>query len=157
MRIREMPITKRLWSLAPLVLVLACGRQLPGDDDEQSDDSATPDLPTEDPWNCGELGLKCVGPLGIGECVQGECQATLGGECWVAASVGTCEQYCGMLGRTCAELACDGATAYGWQGEPEMASVLCLDADHATAVPLELGCDEPLEGTATVLMCCCDP
>ena len=58
------------------VLFGACSlRHADSDDASGADSSASGDSGTEgvvgDPWNCGEVGAKCVGPMGIGECVDG--------------------------------------------------------------------------------------
>ncbi|PRQ07912.1 hypothetical protein [Enhygromyxa salina] len=87
--------------------IIGCG---PG---EVSDVGSDPfhDLPVEaeaedgvvgDPWHCGELGLKCVGGLGIGECIDGECQGRLIAECWSPAFAPTCDAFCESFDESCA-------------------------------------------------------
>ncbi|KIG12321.1 hypothetical protein DB30_01589 [Enhygromyxa salina] len=145
---------------AVVAVTLACG---PG---EVSDLGSAPihDLPAEaeaeggvvgDPWHCGELGLKCVGGLGIGECIDGECQGRLIAECWSPEFAPTCDAFCGSFAESCAYLACDGATAWGWAGPALEADARCLGGDHDTVIPLTVTCDQPLSGLITTMMCCC--
>src|SRR5690606_24331514 len=119
-----------------------------GQDDDDDDDESK-----EDPWNCGEIGAKCIGHLGIGECVDGQCGATLG-ECY--GPPGDCNSICAFDGRPCAELACDGATAWVWNASTQYeANVLCAIGDRETVTPLHVACDEPLDGLANSALCCC--
>lgn len=145
---------------ALLVAVLgACG---PGGRDTGTDDSnphadvgegGEDDESKEDPWNCGEIGAICVGPLGIGECVDGQCGATLG-ECY--GPPGDCNSICALDGRLCAELACDGATAWVWNASTQYESnILCAIGDEESVTPLTVACDEPLDNLAKGVSCCC--
>jgi hypothetical protein len=151
--------------LAPLLIVavvlFACG---PGDvtATDTSLDPSLDDTPNGeegvvgDRWKCGELGLVCVGGLGIGECIDDVCSPKLGTKCLGTNFAPTCDTYCEGIERSCAYLGCAGATAYGWLGDPEWTDYRCGEADSETAVPLTVACDEPLEGQATTLLCCCE-
>jgi hypothetical protein len=150
--------------LAPLLIVavalFACG---PGDvtATDTSPDPSVEDAPNGeegvvgDRWKCGELGLVCVGPLGIGECIDDVCSPKLG-KCQGVDFAPTCDVYCEGVERSCAYLGCEGATAYGWLGDLAWAGDRCLEPDHDLAVPLTVACDEPLEGHASILRCCCE-
>ena len=134
-----------------------CGPDRIPDDSTSEPDADDPIQEDEegvvgDRWNCGELGLSCVGPLNIGECIDDQCQGRLW-ECRGWSS--TCDEYCQLEGRTCDELGCEGATAYGWPGSQEEADALCGFNDSETVIPLFVGCDEPLAGMATTVRCCC--
>jgi hypothetical protein len=136
---------------------LTCGPGRP-DTETTTQDTSMPDVGQAeslgDPWDCGELGLVCIGPLGIGSCVDGQCGGRLS-QCYVAAV--TCAEICASEERICDELGCDGATAWGWTASSlDEASVLCGSASHQTVEPMFMGCGEELEGLATVLSCCCD-
>ena len=144
-----------------VLVVVACG---PGDIGEASDDEQ-PRLDLGglkdggvigDPHNCGELGLDCKGPLGIGECIDDECQATVGYQCWSPEFAPTCDAYCEAFERKCVYLGCEGATAYGWTGPQYDADDACLSANVHTMIPLTVACNQPLEGLITTLSCCCD-
>ncbi len=108
----------------------------------------------EDPWHCGERGLTCVGPLGIGECVDGECQARLTMTCYSPDR--NCDEVCGDLGAVCALQGCEGATAWVWNASTkEEADYLCLSADRDAAEALAIPCDEELTDVAMSVNCCC--
>jgi hypothetical protein len=143
-----------------LVLALAgCGAGPIADEEDTNIEAPKTDLPDEslgDRWHCGELGLVCVGPLGTGECIDGECTARLGNQCWGATFAPTCDDYCEEFELSCAHQACDGATVWGWTGEPEWADEMCGYAKKDTATPLGVPCDEPLEGLLTTFLCCCE-
>jgi hypothetical protein len=142
-----------------LVLLLsACG---PGERDTETSSAESPaDLgepegadSQNDPWNCGEIGAVCVGPLGIGDCIDGQCGATLG-ECY--RPPGDCDSICDLDGRTCAEFACEGATAWAWNATTQYeADTLCALGDQQAVTPLAVGCSEPLDELATSVSCCC--
>ncbi|PRQ00026.1 hypothetical protein ENSA5_28400 [Enhygromyxa salina] len=141
--------------LASCLVALSCGRSPIGSDDglEAGPDLA-PDLPV-DPAHCGQSETNCVGPMGIGDCVEGECQGRLF-NCWTAGS--TCADACAeQPGSSCAEGRCEGATAFGWGGQDHDESVeLCTWADEASATPLTLACDEPLPfADFPGIRCCC--
>ena len=146
------------WMAAMIALVVtACG---PGEVNDQ-DPGLEPDLPADaeagvvgDPWNCGELGLKCVGPLGIGECIDGECQAHLGAQCWSPEFAPSCDAYCKSFDESCAYLGCEGATAYGWMGSQLEADAACINHIDSV-VPMTVTCEQPLEGLVTTVLCCC--
>ena len=143
--------------LCTITVMVACGPPRPDDDGASADDDPPiPDLGSEDPWHCGELGLKCVGPLGFGECIDGQCQPILGHECTAPALTPTCDAYCEFVDSTCVPNRCAGATAWGWGGTLENAGIFCLDADQDMAIPLHVACDEPLEGLVTMMRCCCE-
>lgn len=133
-----------------------CGPGQPGRE-TTGNDAPMPDLGQAeslgDPNNCGELGLHCVGPLGIGSCIDGQCGPTLS-QCYGAT--GTCAEICAIEGRSCAPLGCDGATGWGWTASSvEEATVLCGFPDHQSVDPMHMACDDDLEGLAQVLSCCC--
>ena len=147
-------------SIFALICLAACG---PGDLGDPSDADPRLDLgaPKDggvvgDPHNCGELGLDCTGPLGVGECVNDECGAQVGYQCWSPEFAPTCDAYCEAFEHSCVELGCEGATAYGWAGNQWDADNACLSADVHTMIPLTVTCDQPLEGLITTLSCCCD-
>ncbi|MFV8752213.1 hypothetical protein ACNOYE_16820 [Nannocystaceae bacterium ST9] len=119
---------------------------------EESTVTADGEDSNSDPLHCGERGVQCTGPLGIGECVDGECGARLS-EC--RAGPGTCDEFCAEVGQVCSPLACGEATAWGWSGIPELSDSLCLYADKTSAFPLTVACSDELEGLATTLCCCC--
>jgi hypothetical protein len=143
-----------------LTLAFASGCGPGSSDTEHGDPDPLADLAgaeandsQEDPWNCGELGAICVGPLGIGECVDGQCGATLA-QC--ATPPGDCNSMCALDGRPCAELACDGATAWVWNASEQYeAEVLCALGYEQAATPLSVACDEPLDDLAMAALCCC--
>ena len=64
--------------------------------------------------------------------------------------------YCEAEGTPCAPHSCAGATAWGWAGDLETAGAYCLDAYHQAVFPLNVECNTPLEGLATMLKCCCE-
>ncbi|EDM81251.1 hypothetical protein PPSIR1_40245 [Plesiocystis pacifica SIR-1] len=144
--------------LAAMLVVLA--RSPPGIPDEGLDtqvESPGADAGAEhsmdDPWHCGEEDLKCIGPLGIGECVDGECQGRLT-FCHLAA--GTCAEICANDGGVCAPLDCEGATAFAWDyALQEEADALCDAAIKDAATPLEIGCDDELNTFGKTVNCCC--
>lgn len=142
--------------LCTIMGIAACGPPRPDDDGASADDTPAPDLGNGDKWNCGELGLKCVGPMGFGECVDGQCQPILGSACSSPVLTPTCEAYCAHVGSSCVPGSCAGATAWGWEGDEETADIYCLDSYQMAAVPLDVACDEPLAGLATTLRCCCE-
>lgn len=151
----------RLWLISSLCtfvgIAAACGPPRPDDDGTSADDhTPIPDLGNGDKWNCGDLGVSCVGPLGIGDCIDGQCQPRLGHQCYSPAWTPTCDDYCIAEGSTCAADRCSGVTAWGWPGDQTMGDILCTDGDRHTAFPLDVACDEPLEGLATTLRCCCE-
>lgn len=128
-----------------------------GDAEEQADGNEDPDAAdegdTEDPWNCGELGLNCVGPFNVGECIDGECQAKFTG-CFPA--VGTCEEMCGEQGATCHDRGCDDSTAFLWDGDDvDEALESCALLTKPYALKPDIGCDDPLDEHGLVANCCC--
>lgn len=136
----------------------ACG---PGEVDDRGSDPE-PDLPDEaeegvvgDPWNCGELGLKCIGALAIGECIDGECQGRLIGQCWSPEFAPSCDAFCESFGESCVYLGCEGATAYGWTGLQAEADGACSVGHRDSVIPMTVTCDQPLEGLITTVLCCC--
>lgn len=141
-----------------LVFISACGL---GERDTQGSDAESPadlgaaegDESKEDPWSCGEIGAVCIGPLGIGECINGQCGATLG-ECH--RPPGDCNSICALDDRPCVELACEGATAFGWNTPTQAeADTLCVVGHEQSATPLLVACDEPLDDLAMIVSCCC--
>jgi hypothetical protein len=156
----EKNLTVHMMSSIAIVLALfaspACGPGQP-DGEVTGQDAPTPDLGQAeslgDPNNCGELGLHCIGPLGIGSCIDGECGPTLS-DCYGTSE--TCTEICALTGRACAPLGCDGATAWGWTASSvDEAVALCGLADKQAVEPMYMGCDDDLEGLAPVLSCCC--
>lgn len=144
---------KRAWTCA--VWLLACRPS--GDESTVGKSSTTIDVTaaTEgDPWNCGELGLKCVGPLAIGECIDGECGPHLS-DCMAGQS---CENACATYGEVCVERGCEGATAFAFMaGTQAEADARCGEAMRVDAVGVEVTCGEVLPlGQATTWRCCCD-
>jgi hypothetical protein len=154
-----LPTFPRALVLVTAVTLVACGPG--GVEDPTSGPEPNADLPadeddhTSDDFHCGELGLKCVGGLGLGECIDGECTPSPGGQCWSPEFAPTCDAYCEAFDRTCAYLGCEGATAYGWTGTQHMADRAC--GTWSTAVPMTVTCDQPLDGLITTLLCCCNP
>jgi hypothetical protein len=150
-------MTKATPTLALLFLsALACGPGHPSGDTAMQD-TPMPDLGQAeslgDPWHCGELDLVCIGPLGIGSCVDGECGGWLS-DCYQAT--GTCAEICATEGRVCDELGCDGATAWRWTASSLLEAYdLCGSASHQTVEPMFIGCGDELEGLTTALSCCC--
>lgn len=145
--------------LVAALALLAC--QPPGIPDEDSDSQAdapgpdaAEDPSSDDPWSCGEEELKCVGPLGIGECVDGVCQGRLG-SCGPAE--GTCAELCSTYeGAVCAELDCEEATAFVWdRPTQEEADALCISGAKDAAIPLAIGCEDELSSYGNSAMCCC--
>jgi len=136
-----------------LLLIVACEPRIPSTDEGDEDPPADLGAEAEDPGNCGEQGLNCIGALGIGSCVDGECGPKLSGCSWAS---GTCSELCAEAGGSCQPLACDGATAWHWPSASEQqSSDLCGFADVETAVALDIGCDEALDGKAWYVSCCC--
>ena len=131
-----------------------------GDGNDVADEDAMPDAMDEgvvgDPWHCGESDAKCVGPMGIGECIDDECRGRLS-SCWHGGT--TCTDVCKGEHEdlVCAEAECEGATAYGWSlSSIEESDVMCTLADRATSTALTIGCDDPLPfDTYPGLRCCC--
>ena len=120
--------------------------------DSQLEEAEVPDT-DEDPWKCGELGLVCVGPLGIGECVDGACQGRLS-SCYPPAM--TCAEICGELDAACLEHGCEGATAWVWDAPTqEEADYLCVSGHRDSAQALSIGCEDDLTGLAKRVNCCC--
>lgn len=139
-----------------LLTASACGPGRP-DVDATGQDAPMPDLAEVESLGdldaCRDMGLNCIGPLGIGSCIDGQCGPTLG-QCYGAT--GTCTEICAMEGRACAPLGCKGATGWGWTASlVEEASLLCGQGDHQSAEPMYVGCDDELEGLAQALSCCC--
>src|SRR5690606_23865525 len=143
--------------------VLGCGdRPLPPDDDADDiandGDAKEPDAMAEgvvgDPWNCGESGAKCIGPMGIGDCIDDECQGRLS-SCRLGGT--TCDVLCGNEGGVCAEDRCEGVTAFGWSlTSVEHSETMCTLADKKTATALTIGCADPLPfETFPGVRCCC--
>ena len=98
------------------------------------------------------MGLHRIGPLGIGECIDGQCGSTLS-DCYTAA--GTCAEICAIEGRPCDDLGCDEATAWGWTSTSLQAAFdLCGFASHQTVQPLFIGYGDELEGLTQALSCC---
>jgi hypothetical protein len=158
--VTEENISMHVMTMLGLVLSLlafsACGPGSP-DGEMTGQDTPMPDLGQAeslgDPDNCGELGLNCIGPLGLGSCVDGQCGPTLS-QCYNAS--GTCAEICALEGRACAPLGCDGATGWGWTASSvDEATALCGLANHQTVEPMYMACDDELEGLAQVLSCCC--
>lgn len=149
-----------LTMLALTAWLFGCGqRTTDAEDAANADHVATePDLPQGelgDPWHCGESDAKCVGPLGIGDCIDGECQGRLF-DCWTSGS--TCTEACAANpGSSCAPGGCDGATAFGWStSNPDEAVEACSDALETGATPLTIGCDDPLPfADFPGIRCCC--
>lgn len=144
-----------LFAAALVVLaVLAC--QPPGIPDESADSPEAADGgedSKEDPWHCGEENLHCVGPLGIGECVDGECQGRL---TFCRLASGTCSEICANEGAVCAPNDCEGATAYLWDyPTQEEADGICSAAIKEAATPWAIGCDDELSGLGKTVNCCC--
>lgn len=148
----------RCWLILALCsFMVSCGPPGPNDDGASSnDEKPIPDLGSEDRRDCGELGLDCVGPLNIGECIDGQCQPILGFDCKGPSIAPTCDEYCAAAGRTCAANSCAGATAWGWGGDLETAAIYCLDGYKAEAIALNVACDAPLEGLVSLVRCCCE-
>ncbi len=152
--------TRRLCILAAMVLT-ACGPQPV--EDEAADQTTESDFTAEssatesgimgDPWNCGELGETCVGPLGIGDCIDGVCRGRLG-SCYGPFGR-NCDELCALDGFTCAQSECEGVTAFGWMGSQQYADTMCISGDKPSAVPLNITCDESLDELATTVNCCC--
>lgn len=138
------------------MLGVGCGPPRPDGEASAEDGTPVPDLGSEDRWHCGELGLDCVGPLNIGECIDGQCQPILGFDCKGPSIAPTCDEYCAAAGRTCAANSCAGATAWGWGGDLETAAIYCLDGYKAEAIALNVACDAPLEGLVSLVRCCCE-
>lgn len=152
-----------LWSVTALWLLASCGDRTiqtsSGDANKvAANEDPTPDAMDEgvhgDPWNCGEKGYKCLGPMGIGECIDDECTGRLHG-CFVGGT--TCADLCADEGVVCREAACDGATAFGWGvSSPEASIELCTYAEKEWATPLTIGCDEAIPFDAYPgVRCCC--
>ncbi len=80
----------------------------------------------------------------------------LGNQCWGTEFAPTCGDYCEALELSCAQQACDGATAWGWSGDPVWADEMCNYAKKDTATPLTVTCDAPLDGLLTTFLCCCE-
>jgi hypothetical protein len=98
-----------------LMLGLFACRAGPIPGDTEADDDDDPPEVLGDPWKCGELGLKCVGPLGIGQCINEQCTPKLGNQCWGADFAPTCDHYCEAFEQSCAFEGCEGATfGDGW-------------------------------------------
>lgn len=132
----------------------ACG---PGDPTRDTlGDESLPDLGSPD--SAAEVddceGLYCTGPLGIGSCIEGHCGGMLGPCQWGPGN--TCDSLCASNYRLCDENGREGATAWTWLGgSVEEVAELCAFADIPTAAPLDVQCDEDLEGVATYVSCCC--
>lgn len=145
-------MNKQMWTCA--VWLLACRPS--GDESTAAGSSAgVTDGATEgDPWNCGELGLKCVGPMAIGECIDGECGPHLS-DCRAGQS---CEIVCATDGEVCVERGCEGATAFAFMaGTQAEADERCGEAMRVDAVGVDVACGEVLPlGQATTWRCCCD-
>jgi hypothetical protein len=130
-----------------------------GMDDQATMDSAAhaegDSDPDSDAWHCGELGLKCVGALGIGECINGECQPALEPIC---TGNMTCEQVCNSVESTCAERGCEGATAFAFVGDSQAeANARCLDGLKFEATPFPISCTEQPSGELPMSwLCCCE-
>jgi hypothetical protein len=143
---------RRLLKFLLLLTVCGCGERTGSDTDPD------PDLSQGvigDPWHCGESDAKCVGPLDIGECIDGECQGRLF-DCWTSGA--SCSEICAAdPGSTCAEGRCDGATAFGWSATSSDEAVeMCASANEATAMPLTISCDDPLPlAEYPGIRCCC--
>ncbi len=144
------------YGIAVLILVGCGAGPIDGETGSQAEIPKDVGDDQGDPWHCGELGLKCIGPLGIGECIDGQCGPRLGQQCWGPQFAPTCDDYCEAFDLSCASQACDGATVWGWTGPPDWADLMCSDNTKDTAISLTLGCDEPLEGSLTVFRCCCE-
>jgi hypothetical protein len=150
----------KIQGLVVLILSSACQPDRPTNtntsDGQDSHASGKGDElgPDEDPWDCGEMGLTCIGPLGIGSCVEGECQGRLTMTCYPPDR--NCDEICADLGATCAPQGCEGATAWVWNASTkEEADYLCLAADRDAAEALAIGCDEELTDLAMSVNCCC--
>src|SRR5690606_11339632 len=90
------------------------------------------------PWNCGESGAKCIGPMGIGDCIDDECQGRLV-ECRIGGT--NCDDTCADHGGVCAEDRCEGVTAFGWSlTSVDHSETMCTLADKKTATALTIGC-----------------
>ena len=123
------------------LLLLGCGQRTLDTDNTNPEVSDEPDVAQGvpgDPWHCGESDAKCVGPLGIGDCIDGECQGRLF-DCWTTGL--TCTELCAESpGSSCAPGGCDGATAFGWaSSDPNEAVASCADALEIGATPLTIG------------------
>jgi hypothetical protein len=144
--------------MAVCVLTHACSPPPLDPPDTSSASADTPDVAQDlpaDPMHCGESDVNCVGPLGIGDCVNGECQGQLF-NCWTTST--TCADACvNEADVTCAEAGCDGATAFGWGLQTHDESLAaCVWADEDTATPLTVACDEPLPfDDYPAISCCC--
>lgn len=136
-----------LYSLTPACI------QRPLDPDNSEADEMTPEMEVGDPWNCGEANVSCVGPLGIGECIDGECQGRLSG-CWEAGT--SCDELCEQAGGAC-DRSCSDAAAFGWMAATSVEALdMCAMADAGTATALTVACDEPLPfSDYTAIRCCC--
>lgn len=138
-------------TMTMIALLLACR---PVDDEGASNGAnSNSDGADGDPWNCGELGLECVGALGIGSCVEGACGPALVSECTASQ---TCESLCGSVGLICAERECEGATAFAFAGVSQAeADERCLEAKRADAVGVEIACSEMPVGESALTWLCC--
>lgn len=118
-------------------------------------DCESADLQTN-PYHCGECGASCIGKLGWGECVGGECGRSFESCSNEDAGLATCDAICEANGTTCAEWGCGGATAIQW---PAGGEELCATGNSVESDPSQQGCSEsiPWSDELGVVSCCCSP
>ncbi|PRQ03107.1 hypothetical protein ENSA7_53780 [Enhygromyxa salina] len=135
--------------------LLGCNQRPLDPDSTEADAGMPPDVGgvMGDPWNCGEEQLSCVGPLGIGDCIDGKCQGRLS-TCWESGA--SCTALCEELGASC-DASCEGAAAFGWAAETENeALAMCVEPFDEGASPLSVTCEQPLPfADYSAIRCCC--
>ena len=139
-----------------LALALAGCKPGPLDSDTAAmDDATAPDVGgvIGDPWNCGDDGQFCVGPLQIGSCIDGKCTGRLT-DCYVAGE--SCTSICEDLGKMC-EASCEDSVAFGWTAtDPDEAIANCSLTIEDTQTPLDVTCDQQLPfAEYPAISCCC--
>jgi len=153
-----------------MCLLCACGPSVVDDEirddgpaEEDVADQDCEDGPCASDLACGEEQRNCVGPFGIGKCVDGQCGPKPVDCVGEFSSESNCNESCSSRDLICVENGCDGATAFGLPGPEEVAIGQCgVGSSSARDIVTDIHgpCDRELnfsgEGSFSVYQCCCD-
>jgi hypothetical protein len=127
---------------ARIVLGLMCGGRV-------ACDGRCVDVNT-DSKNCGQCGRTCTLATGQGGCAKGKCFSL--GDCFTNGSfenVRTCADYCTSHKQACADHACGGQTAVGYDTAMQCA------LGQPSSPPISLSCTDLHDRVFNVGRCCC--
>jgi hypothetical protein len=163
---------KRYSKMAVFFFAVGCGPSVDSDDQDEAgdemgvedDSAACAEGACPDELSCGEEGNVCIGGLGISPCIDGKCGPAPSACFDHTTKPETCNALCARTGAECSEMACEGVTAFGYPGAPELADGLATICGKNTEEVINgverhaIGCDEPLPWSDEVALfqCCCD-